>query len=300
MLGDGIRKVKGQLEHNKAEIHAKDRLTEGLTTNFSPGGERPSILQSEGGGWSGEGMLNDKEMLAYGKIAGPRKLTFTIDNCKQESVKENMACLDRGRGRGGRGHQSQLSRSVPMISTPTVQRRGRKCIKTTVHASAHAYREEMAVDICQLIQEMEDSVMEEDSEPELEEWGDIVPDLGHTRGTMTLYRQALHVYWVMKHLLAKALEQVAGEMEEMAQGMPNIKKEMKSLQIIMIMQDSKLDEIQRSLMKLSPEPSVSLETPVIVDSDKDDRKEQSFQSLVLIFLWIAFSFHVFYVSLEHD
>ncbi len=56
------------------------------------------------------------------------------------------------------------------------------------------------------MQEMEDSVMEEDSEPKMEEWGDIVPNPGHTRGRMMLYRQALHVYWVMKHLLARALE----------------------------------------------------------------------------------------------
>jgi len=32
-------------------------------------------------------------------------------------------------------------------------------------------------------------------------------------------------------------------MAELAQGMPNMKKEMKNLQITMIMQDSKLDKI---------------------------------------------------------
>jgi hypothetical protein len=48
---------------------------------------------------------------------------------------------------------------------------------------------------------------------------------------------------VLKHLLARALEQVSGEMAELAQGIPNMKKEMKNLQITMIMQDSKMDEI---------------------------------------------------------
>ena len=57
------------------------------------------------------------------------------------------------------------------------------------------------------------------------------------------YKQALHVYWVLKRLLARVLEQVVGEMAEITQGMPNIKKDMKNLQIIMIMQDTRLDEI---------------------------------------------------------
>lgn len=82
--------------------------------------------------------------------------------------------------------------------------------------AARAYKEGMDVDICKVIQEMEESIMEEDSEPAMEEWGDIILDLGHTRGRMTLYRQALHVYWVLKCLLARALEQVAGEMVEIA------------------------------------------------------------------------------------
>ena len=59
-------------------------------------------------------------------------------------------------------------------------------------------------------------------------------------------------------------------MEKIAQGLPNIKKDMKSLQIIMIMQDSKLDEIQQWLMKLSPAPGDSATTPENVESDKDD------------------------------
>lgn len=44
---------------------------------------------------------------------------------------------------------------------------------------------------------------------------------------MSLYEQALHVYWVIKRLLEKAMEQVAMEMAELAQGIPNLKKEIK-------------------------------------------------------------------------
>lgn len=50
----------------------------------------------------------------------------------------------------------------------------------------------------------------------MEDWGNLIPDPGNTRGCLSLYKQALHVYWVLKRLLAKIMEQVAMEMAEMA------------------------------------------------------------------------------------
>lgn len=76
--------------------------------------------------------------------------------------------------------------------------------------------------------------MEEQSDSEKEEWDEIIRDLGNTQGRMTLYRQSLHIYWVLKHLLAKALEQVVKEMAEIVNGMPNLQKEKKIFQVIMI------------------------------------------------------------------
>jgi len=70
---------------------------------------------------------------------------------------------------------------------------------------------------------------------------------------------------VLKCLLAKVLEQVAGEMVELAQGMPNMKKEMKNLQITMIMQDSKLDEIQQQLKQLIPVKREAAAPPKLVE-----------------------------------
>lgn len=119
MLGECISSAKGQPEKTKNAIHVEDKMIEGLPTYLSPGGERPSILQNNGEGWSGEGMLSDKDMLAYGKIVAPRKLTFSVDNCKQEVVKEKMARLGRGRGCGCRGRQSQPGRSDLTTSKPT-------------------------------------------------------------------------------------------------------------------------------------------------------------------------------------
>ena len=64
---------------------------------------------------------------------------------------------------------------------------------------------------------------------------------------MNLYKQALHVYWVMKRILAKAIEQVAMDMAELSQGIPNLKKELQNIQVTLIMQDKKLDEIQQQI-----------------------------------------------------
>jgi len=63
---------------------------------------------------------------------------------------------------------------------------------------------------------VENKVLKEPSNPEMEEYKSQLPNPGNTRGRLTLYRQALHTYWVLKHLLAKAMEQVAVEMVELA------------------------------------------------------------------------------------
>lgn len=81
----------------------------------------------------------------------------------------------------------------------------------------------------------------------------MIADPGNTRSHSSLYKKALHVYWVVKRIMAKAMEQVAMEMAEMAQGIPNLKREMKNLQITLLMQDNKLEEIQQLLKKIVPE-----------------------------------------------
>lgn len=57
----------------------------------------------------------------------------------------------------------------------------------------------------------------------MEDWEFLLHDPGNTRGRMSLFKQSLHIYWVMKRILAKALEQVATEMAELAQGVPNLR-----------------------------------------------------------------------------
>lgn len=65
-------------------------------------------------------------------------------------------------------------------------------------------------------------------------------------------------------------------MAEIAQGMPNLKKEMKNMHVIMIMQDNKLDEIQQRLAQMAQmtqaptEPMASLANADLIT---DDQKE---------------------------
>lgn len=66
-----------------------------------------------------------------------------------------------------------------------------------------------------------------------------------------LYRRSLHIYWVIKSLLAKALEQVSKGMAEIVEGIPNVQKEMKNFQTIMIHQNNKLAEISQTLSRIA-------------------------------------------------
>lgn len=55
-------------------------------------------------------------------------------------------------------------------------------MRKTMQETSRAYREGTDVDIRKLIQELGENVIEGDSEPEMEEWGDLIPDPGNTRG----------------------------------------------------------------------------------------------------------------------
>jgi len=52
----------------------------------------------------------------------------------------------------------------------------------------------------------------------------------------------------MKRLMAKALEQVAMEMAEMVQSIPNVKKELKDIVITLLLQEKRLEDLQQQLV----------------------------------------------------
>jgi len=67
-----------------------------------------------------------------------------------------------------------------------------------VQEAEKAYNEGTDADIHRLIQELEINAMQEDSELEMDDWGKLILDPENTREHLTLYKQALHVYWVLK------------------------------------------------------------------------------------------------------
>lgn len=112
-----------------------------------------------------------------------------------------------------------------------------------------AYNNETNVKIRKIIENLEKRVMEEASDPKMEDWCPLMPDPGNTRGHLSQYKQALHMYWVMKCLLAKAMEQIAEEMTEIVQGCLSPTEEMKSLHVAFLKQDRKIEDNQ-SILKL--------------------------------------------------
>jgi len=114
-----------------------------------------------------------------------------------------------------------------------------------------------------IMQHLEEETLEEQSEGELEDWEFLLPDPGNTKGRMSLFKQSLHIYWVMKGLLAKALKQVAKEMVELAHGNPDIHHELRFIRIAMERQEEKMDAIHQLLKGDQP------------DTEKDARQQQT-------------------------
>ena len=56
-----------------------------------------------------------------------------------------------------------------------------------------AYGKGTKEDIKRIIDALENRVLEEPSDPEMEEWNTLLPEPGNTRGRLTLYKQALHM-----------------------------------------------------------------------------------------------------------
>lgn len=197
-------------------------------------------------------------------------LTPVIDACEQEEVEARMARQGQRRGQGGRGRPRQSNQGDRPVEEPNNQRRGRRSTRIVIQEAACAYQEETDEGIHRIIQNLEERVLEEQSGSETEKWAAIVSDPGNTRGRQTLYRRSLHIYWVLKSLLAKALEQVAKEMAEIANGIPNVQKEMKNFQTIMINQNNKLAEISQTLSRIaSLVPSQEDHANFSMETDKD-------------------------------
>lgn len=115
-----------------------------------------------------------------------------------------------------------------------------------------------------------------ESEEEMKAWHEVIPDPRNTRGRLTLFKKTLYLYWIMKSLMGKAMEQPSMGMEMTLQDMPNYKKNLQAIQFQLCKQDIRLDRIQRHIpciIELEDAVGDSAEDPALVDSALEDRKE---------------------------
>lgn len=61
-------------------------------------------------------------------------------------------------------------------------------MKHMVQEAEKAYNEGTDADIHRIIQELEANALQEDSEPKMDDWGNLIPDPGNTRGRLSLYK----------------------------------------------------------------------------------------------------------------
>lgn len=121
-------------------------------------------------------------------------------------------------------------------------RKKRMIGKKVRHAEA-AYCQNTNPAIRIIIPQLEEEAIQAQSRSKMEDWEYLLPYPGNTRGRMNLYKQSLHIYWVMKRLLAKSMEQIAMEMAELSQGIPNLREELRKIQVTLYMHDKTMDAI---------------------------------------------------------
>ena len=66
---------------------------------------------------------------------------------------------------------------------------------------------------------------------DLENWHILVLDPGHTHGRTIYFKQNFHLYWLMKSLLAKALEHIPSGVVPTTQGFQKIAKNFRKFEL---------------------------------------------------------------------
>jgi len=95
-----------------------------------------------------------------------------------------------------------------------------------------------------LIEYWEEDIKQE-SEPkeEIDNWRMLVPNLGNTRGRTTQFKHTLYLYFLMKSLLGKVMEQIFVGMVVTVQGLPSYKKYMEKILFQLQKHDIRMNRI---------------------------------------------------------
>lgn len=166
----------------------------------------------------------------------------SIQNNQEKDKATTTSKKKRGRGRPRKTNEMRGE-----TSRQTRKRRRQSTIDKAMDEAEKAYNYDAHQHFRNIIEAMENQILEEPSDPEMNEWSVQLPDPGNTRGRLTLYRRALHIYWVLKHILAKAMEKVATEMVDMAQEVKEAKQGTTKLEETIAHQNLQLKEIKDML-----------------------------------------------------
>jgi len=102
--------------------------------------------------------------------------------------------------------------------------------------------------IHKILEEWEEEVKQDSvKNEEMEDRRTLVPDPGNTKGKITQLKHALYLYWLMKSLLRKAMEQISVGTVVIVQDMTNYKYEFKKLWFQLHKKDIKLGRIERHI-----------------------------------------------------
>lgn len=186
--------------------------------------------------WSND-CLNHKELC----LCMIRWTGFLTQNGGMNS---GMACGSaRCRSPDARGHSKSLvGRSCgrrdkgkeidSQPSSPQSKPRGRRPTIEIIQEAAMAYHENTSEEIQQLIEKWEADInkqVETEMEMATEEWKDLILDPGQTRGRLTQFKRTRFMYWSMKSILRKALEQISMNLVALAQDFSKYRMEFDKL-----------------------------------------------------------------------
>lgn len=99
-------------------------------------------------------------------------------------------------------------------------------MENIISEAVEAYHEGTDEGIWKLLEEREEEVKHENKiEEDMDELRTLVPDSGTLKGRITQFKHTLYLYWLMKILMGKAMEQISVGMTVSIQGMPSYKHE---------------------------------------------------------------------------
>lgn len=176
-------KAQGCTRTGKLEVRGTERIKLLRRSDRGRGQspEKEKQTAEEAGGKGSWGKEEEREWWNLGKEV-------------EQGIGTSIGSYGRGRGnRGRRGRGQQRTQSNENTKTARTKR-GRKSMNKQVRNAERAYCRDTHSGIRRIIQHLEEEAIGEQSESEMEDWEYLLLDPGNTRGRMTLYKQALHVY----------------------------------------------------------------------------------------------------------